>query len=219
MAEIDQDDLEAPAYFPFNAVRLDLPGYTARFWTGVGDLTMLSQTWTGAGEIGTIGTIDGSLEPVSPQLSVGLTGLDSSLTSELKDYVVRGSNMVCYFNLLDRATRQPVADPDVVFMGRVDQAPIRFSDDDGKVSIEVLCIGALEWAMRQTIGRWIPAQQEGVWAGDLYCEFTDDGYLDFPWGDKNGIDPRTGRRPAATGGGGGGGSRDILVGGGRGVVR
>lgn len=213
MAAFDQDDLEAAIYSPFNAVRFDFPGYTARFWSGVGTITMLGESWVGAGEIGSIGTVDGALDPVSPQLRVGLTGLDETLTDELQDYVVRGSHMAAYFNLLDISAGTPVADPDTIFMGRVDQAPLKFADEGGTVSIEVLCIGALEWAMRQTVGRWIPSQQEDVWSGDLYCEFTDDGYLDFPFGNENGIDPRTGARRASYSGSGGG-PRSPLVGGG-----
>ena len=214
MADLTQNDLEQPVYCPFNAERIDLPGYTVRFWTGVGDIVMLGQTWTGAGELGSVGTVEGSMQSVSPQFTCELTGLDPNLMDELQDYLVRGSQITAYFNLLDRETGQPAADPDIIFTGRVDQPTIRISDKDGTIGAEVQCIGALEWAMRKTTGRWIPAQQEGVWVGDLYCEYTDDGYLDFPWGDEDGIDPRRGAGGGSGWGGGGrGGGRPPGLGG------
>lgn len=183
----DQASLEAESYAPFNAVQLDLPGYTARFWTGVGPLPFLGETFIGAGELSQVGMIEGSTEPSAPRMNLGLTGLDPVLFDEIKSYLVRLSPVYVWFSTLDLTTYRPHGAPDLVMTGRIGSPRIKAGET---VSVTAPVLGAMEWAKRRTVRRRQPSYHEEVYPGDKYYEFYADNDLTFPFGDKDGVNPR-----------------------------
>lgn len=200
----DQALLEAEQYAPFNAVQLDLPGYTARFWTGLGSLPFLGQSFVGAGELSDIGVIEGTLEPDAPRMNIGLTGLDPALYDEIKDYLVRLSPVSVWFSTLDLTTWRPHGAPDLVMTGRIGSPRVKAGET---VSIVAPVLGAMEWAKRRTVRRRQPSYHENIFPGDKYYEFFGDNDLTFPFGDKEGVNPRRSASGSSGGGGGGGGGR------------
>lgn len=187
-------NLSSDVIVPINLFRADLPGFTLRAWTGVGDLTALSQTFEGTGDLLSINALEGSTNQLSPRLVATLTGVDATLTSELVEYAAQGSRIYLWYGLLNSETGALVADPQLIFDGRIDTATVQSGQ---QASIEVECIGGLEYAARRSQRKRTSGDQESIWAGDLFFEFAgQDGSL--PWGNEN-----AGNRGAASGGGGG----------------
>lgn len=203
MAALTDTQLSEDVIGPFNAVMLEMPGYTARLWTGVGDLQMLGQTFQGVGDLGGISGIESATSTISPRVTLEMSGLDPVYLDEVSDYVIQDSPVWVWFGLLNRETGQLLADPRLEFYGVIDQPKIKI---DRELLVTLECVGGAEHAMRINPGRRNPAHHEAIWPGDKFYQYVGDSRLQQPWGDKDAHDPRT-IRGGTTGGGGGRGGR------------
>jgi len=66
---------------PYYAVELFFDSGTLRFWTGIGDRTIDSNTYTGTGSLLNIGSADEVNDLSAKSMSLSLTGLDSAIVS------------------------------------------------------------------------------------------------------------------------------------------
>jgi hypothetical protein len=165
-------ETEAETYAPFAMVRLDLPSGTVRFFSGIGEQEWDGETWTGAGNLGVIGAIEGSTELRAGTLQIGLTGLDATIKADALDSLTRGSEVYVYMGFFDVATGDIVVDPWLAFFGEVDQATI--SETDQGVDIMVTCLDGVGAMLRRTEHRRTSADQEAMFAGDSVFEFVAD---------------------------------------------
>lgn len=194
---------------PFNAVKLVMPGYTARVWTGLNALTIEGESFIGAGKLLGLGAVGGSIEGGAQRPAITWTTTDAIDLDELSDYVVQGSEVFIWFGQLNRETGNAKG-VRRVFAGRIDQPRITKGAQN---RIEIRCMGAREYAKRRDPRRWNPGDQESVFAGDEYFKYSDDSGLNFPFGNADAPNPRGGVRGGSSGGGGGGGFLDDFGGG------
>lgn len=66
---------------PYYAVELFFDSGTLRFWTGIGDRTINSDTYTGTGSLLSVGSADEVNDLSAKSMALSLTGLDSSIVS------------------------------------------------------------------------------------------------------------------------------------------
>ena len=66
---------------PYYAVELFFDNGTLRFWTGIGDRTIDSNTYTGTGSLLSVGPSEEVSDLSAKSMSLTLTGLDSSIIS------------------------------------------------------------------------------------------------------------------------------------------
>lgn len=102
------------------AVDIDLPSGHVRLWSGVGDITIFSETYQGAGDLGRI-----SIPAERAGLNVDrktfqLAGADISLAPESELDNSFGRSVTEYFGFLDTTARTLIGDPEVNWEGRVD---------------------------------------------------------------------------------------------------
>ncbi|PCI51399.1 MAG: hypothetical protein COB49_01980 [Alphaproteobacteria bacterium] len=212
MSNYSQAQLAAAKLVVVALVRIDFPVYTLRAWTGTGDLVTLGQTFSGLGEFGTVGAIEESMDGSSPRVKLALSGIDPVLRDQVDDFVAQGSPVFIYYGLMDNDAGVLTADPDLVFTGYVDQPKIIFG---AAMTIELACMGALEWAKRLTPAKRNSAYHQAAHPGDTFYDFVDDNSLNFPWGDKDAANPRNRGGGSGSGGGGGSGNGDLRPGFGR----
>ncbi|MDQ7018849.1 MAG: hypothetical protein Q9M33_06765, partial [Robiginitomaculum sp.] len=117
MSNLSQAQLTAPVVVVTAFVRIDLPGYTLRVWTGIGDLTTMGQTFTGIGDVGTIGAIEEGMDGVAPRVKLALAGIDPVLRNEVEEFVAQGSPVFIWYALADRDAGTLLATPDLAFTG------------------------------------------------------------------------------------------------------
>ena len=162
-------------------VRIDMPGYTLRAFTGGGviewDDGSGTQTWTGIPLLD-IGSIPGKTGIEAQVVTLSLSGLDSSLKSEVMDYLVRGSEVYIWTFYFSGGSI--VADPWLTFAGFVDVPEF---EEDESVSLSVECVDAVGRALRRTVAYRTDVNQQELFSGDRFFEFT----------------PQVGRRPLAWG--------------------
>ena len=71
--------LEGEVVQPYMAVDLAFDGANLRLWTGVGDLTISSNTYTGAGTLLSISNIEETAEIAAKGATLVLSGIPSSI--------------------------------------------------------------------------------------------------------------------------------------------
>ena len=113
--------VRAPAYF----VDLVLTSGTVRVWNGVGDTTVLGNTYKGVGEHGIIDGIeqDRSLKSTSVTLAlVGVPGtyITSGVIAATRAVRYQGAALTIYLGFCNVDTGIPLADPTAIWTGFAD---------------------------------------------------------------------------------------------------
>lgn len=172
-------ETEADVFQPFALVKMDLPSGSVRFFSGVGELSWNSQTWTGAGELGFVGKIDSGTQIRAGFIEIGLSGLESSLKTDVLDYMARGAETFVYMGFYD-SSGNIVADPWLCYYGRLDTTNL----DDGAQGLTIRCriIDGVGARLRQTKRRRTDADQQEIYSGDQVFEFVADLRHPEPWG-------------------------------------
>lgn len=153
-------------------VRMDLPGYTARFWSGSGDLLWDdgtgSQTWNGV-PLGSIDAIPGEASMKAQEVKLSVSGIDSSAVAALVgSNIARGSDVFIWFFFTSGGVI--VSDPWLAFAGKVDTS--EFVEDEGEAAFAVTCIDAVGAAFRRTVTRRTDPDQTATFSGDRFYEFV-----------------------------------------------
>lgn len=120
------NQLTAAELQPFFAVDLAFDGGNLQLWTGYGDITFNSITFTGAGDILTISDVSETSEVQATGITIGFSGVPSTLIASALTETYQGRACTIYFGTLSSGA--VVADPYIVFSGRMDVMNI---DDSG----------------------------------------------------------------------------------------
>jgi len=103
-------------------------------WSGVGDLTYDSETYTGVGDLLNISAVTETSDMQASGLNVTLTGVKSSLVVIAKDHEYQGRAITVMLGAFD-ASGDLVADPTVIFAGFMDTMTISESGQTSTISI------------------------------------------------------------------------------------
>jgi hypothetical protein len=107
-------------YLMFLAVAFDFPSGAARFWTGIGDISISGDTYLGAGTLGSISMPEERSSLSFESKVYRLAGVDPSLVSESDIDDSFGRSVTEYFGFLNPDTRQLIDTPEVNWEGRID---------------------------------------------------------------------------------------------------
>ena len=128
------NQLTATELEPFFAVDIAFDGGSLRLWTGYGDITFDSITFTGAGDILNIAQITETSEIQATGVTIGLSGIPSSLIASALTESYQGRAVKIYFGTLSSGS--VVADPYVIFSGRLDVMNIDDSGDTCDITLQ-----------------------------------------------------------------------------------
>ena len=106
------------------AVALDFPAGVARWNSSPSDITIGGETFLGVGTLGTISATEEGIELRSYGMTVGITGVPRAAIALALGQAYQGRPGTIWEVVLDSSTWQPVADPLVIFRGRMDQMDI-----------------------------------------------------------------------------------------------
>jgi len=168
------DDTDGTAY--------DAAGYTGdralRFWTGYGDRTIQSETYTGAGTLINIGGIDEVADMSAKSATATLNGVPAALISLAlqEDYQHRKCRIL--FGVTD------VDDAVEVFSGFLDELTIEDSAETGTISVKI----ESKWVRldRPNIRRYTSESQKTRYPYDTFFDWvTDMQDKEVVWGRKN----------------------------------
>jgi hypothetical protein len=154
-------------------------GYV-RAWSGYGDLSWDSKTWTGTGTLLGITNIQETSDGSAQGITATLSGVPSALVSLALSDVRQGASGKVWMGFLDSGV---VSDPVLLFEGRLDVPSIQEEGETSSISISYESRLIDLERPRQTL--YTNEEQQALYAGDLGCEFVpslQDITLD--WGKK-----------------------------------
>ena len=140
-----------------------------RLWTGIGDLTALSETWTGAGSLLEISVVEETSEIVSQKVDYTLNGVDPSLIALALGESYQGRAVEMYLAFFD-ADSALIDEPISIYRGLLDVMEMK--TDQTTASI----IARSETRLRILRGasniRYTDAEQQKNYSGDVFFEFV-----------------------------------------------
>jgi len=138
-----------------------------RAWSGYGDLSWDSKTWVGTGTLLSISNVQETSDGSAQGVTATLSGIPASLVSLALSDVRQGDSGKVWIGFLDSGV---VADPVLLFEGRLDVPVINESGETASISISYE--SRLIDLQRQREHLYTNEDQQGLFAGDLGCQFV-----------------------------------------------
>jgi len=126
--------LESDNLSPFLAVDLAFDGGHFVCWTGYGSITFNGTTFFGGGDFLNVSQISETAEIQANGINVTLSGIPSDLISSALNETYQGRPAKLYLGVLD-VNGAVVADPYLMFSGRMDTMSIKDSGDTANISL------------------------------------------------------------------------------------
>ncbi len=142
---------------------------TVRVWSGIGDISWNSQTWTGLGSLLSLSPMEDGATVEARGISVVLSGLDPDLLADCDSDYKLGLPARVYLGLMSGGT--PIADPLTTWAGKMDQPSVDVSAEEATITIN---LENLLLSMNIAVDRRLTNQdQQMTWPGDLGLQFVD----------------------------------------------
>lgn len=143
---------------------------TVRLFTGYGEITWNSVTWTGGGDLVAISAVEETADVEAVSVTVSLTGFDSALVATALSECRSGKAGKIWLGFLD-ASDALIVDPVLLFEGRLDVPEI--SDDGLSATISIRYESELVALERSRERRYTNADQRSEYPDDRVFEFVE----------------------------------------------
>ena len=174
---------------PITLVQCAFGSGNLNLWSGIGDLTVDSVDYVGAGSLLSIGEIAETSELSANGITVTLSGVTSPLLSKARDEDYQGRELKVLLGAMD-AANGVISDPVVVFSGFMDTMVI--NDGGETATIQVTVENRLIEFERTRVRRYTAEDQKIDYPTDKGLEFVAEmAEKEIIWG----------RNTVATGGG------------------
>lgn len=121
---------------PITLVQCAFDSGNLNLWSGIGDLTVDSVDYVGAGSLLSIGEITESSELSANGITVTLSGVTSPLITKARDEDYQGRELKVLLGAMD-ASNGVISDPVVVFSGFMDVMTINEGSETATISVTV----------------------------------------------------------------------------------
>ena len=174
IATANKNETTAEVFRPVLFLFLDLDGGDVTVnssdqdiaWDFEGDSS--DETFTGVGQFGSVSVINESADLKASGIQCMLTGVPTTHISNALSESYSGRTAKLYIGFLN-ASRVLVADPMVIFAGRIDAMDIQIGKTASvSVSIESKLV---DWE-RARIRRYTNEDQRNLYSTDEFCEFV-----------------------------------------------
>lgn len=169
--------LSQPEVFPFYAVEFDFDTAPIRFWTGYGDRTIETNTYSGTGNLMSIGGLEEAADMSAKSASVTLSGIPPELVSLA--LVEPYQNRACRI-LFGVVGSSAVVE---VFAGTMDTMTIEDSGETSTINIKI----ESKWVRldRVNMRRYTSESQKSRHSGDTFFDWVADLQdREIVWGRK-----------------------------------
>lgn len=149
---------------PYYAVELFFDSGTLRLWTGIGDKTINSNTYTGTGSLLNIGPAEESGDLSAKAMSLTLTGLDSSIISLALQEPYQRRQARVYLG------EQSVSEVIQIFSGQMNTMNIDDSADGA--TIQLVIESKLVELERAANWRYTDENHKSRYSGDTFFSYV-----------------------------------------------
>ena len=176
----------------FVAVKAEFDTDDIRIWTGGDDLTINSETYTGAGSLLTISGSEETAELKSSGISIAISGMDSTVLNYALTENYQNRPVAVYLGFLMGGSNE-VAGTLTMFKGRMVNLTINDSPEGAMISLD--CENRLVDLERPSNLRYTVESQQFLHNGDT-CFNRVQGLQDkqISWGQKQSFDSNAGGR-------------------------
>ena len=122
---------------------------TAGFWSGAHsttldvisgkDQTTVERSYNPGGGLISVSPITATMDLTIQQVTITLSQIDQRVIDAVLGYDVRQASVEIHRGFLSTATREMIAPPDPVFVGRVDRAPVTTPPAGEEGKIDLIC--------------------------------------------------------------------------------
>lgn len=119
----------------FLAVKAEFDTDDIRVWTGIDDLTINSETYTGAGTLLSIGNLEENLELSSSSLNVSLSAMDNTVLNYALSENYQNRNITLFLGYVMGGTNE-VAGTLTLFKGRMTNLSVADTPDGSTVTVQ-----------------------------------------------------------------------------------
>tara|TARA_R100001440_G_scaffold5321_1_gene11400 strand:+ start:2987 stop:3547 length:561 start_codon:yes stop_codon:yes gene_type:complete len=177
LTQLSSDSLK-----PFYAFKAEFQEGDVRLWTGLGEITINSETYTGGGSLLSVGAVEETSEIKATNLNVALSGLDSSILTAALNANYQNRLFTCFLGMLNESFWL-VNNAYQLFQGRMDSMTINDSGEEVIISLSVE--SRLIDLEKPNESRYTSEEQKRLFSGDLGLDFvTDLQDKDINWGGK-----------------------------------
>ena len=174
--------LSSSSLKPFYAFKSQFQEGDVRLWTGLGEITINSETYTGGGSLLSVGAVEETSEIKATNLNVALSGLDSSILTAALNANYQNRLFTCFLGMLNESYGL-VNNAYQLFQGRMDSMTINDSGEEVIISLAVE--SRLIDLEKPNETRYTSEEQKRLFSGDLGLDFvTDLQDKDINWGVK-----------------------------------
>ena len=186
----------AEVFRPIFLVQMAFPTANLNMWSGIGDLTVDSVDYVGAGNLLSVGEISESTELQANGVRLALSGVSSILITKARDEDYQGRELKILLGAMD-SSNSIINDPVVMFSGFMDTLTI---NDGGETAIiSVTAENRLIEFEKTRVRRYTAEDQKIDFPNDKGLEYVAEmAEKEIVWG----------RNAVGSGGGGGGGGGD-----------
>lgn len=161
----------AGSTYPALLAFFDFSGGNVRVWTGTGDLSWGGNTYTGIGDLGGVEPVQESAEVRANGLAFRLNGIPSAMVTRILAENYRGRSCKLWLALFDSLTAaSPIADPVLLFSGRMDQCNLE--DSGAGAFIVISAESRLIDLQRPRERRRTDEDQNSLFSGDRGMEYV-----------------------------------------------
>lgn len=150
------------------AVDFDFPSGHSRFWTGLGDLTIGGDVYTGTGSLGSVSDTSENVSLANEQWTYRLSGVDPTILPESEIDNSYGRSVTEY-EVWIHPTQLTVIGTEIFREGCI--GPIKRLDGHAPY-IQVRCYSRLAFLDEAEGWRFTTEHHEEFFASDLGCDFT-----------------------------------------------
>ena len=163
----------------FLATELKFDTSTIRIWTGLGDITIGGNTYTGAGSLLSISAIEDDTDLASKGLAMSLSGMDETVLSYALNENYQNRLVTVYMGFLSGGNES--ASEFVIFKGRISNLSV--ADDPSGNIITLQAENRLIDLSRPSNLRYTSESQKHLFSGDLGLDFVANlQEAEFNWG-------------------------------------
>ena len=156
--------LQGASVEPFYAVEAQFTGGTVRLWTGYGDRTIESNTYTGAGTLLSISGLDEVADLSAKSITVTLSGIDQTVLSLALAEPYQRRKLRVLFGVVGNSASVEL------FSGQMNTMTI---EDSGETStVTILVDSKLVELERASNRRYTSESQKSRHAGDTFFDYV-----------------------------------------------
>lgn len=170
IAAANQAASAAPVILPVFFVKLEFDTGDVPLHTTLGEIAWGGDTYAGAGDTGGISPVDEDTELARSTLQLSLRGLPTDLVSVVGNEHYQGRPATLFLGYLDQTTRQLVADPVIIYKGRMDTATTQVGQE---LAVSLTVESRFAAWDRPLVRRYNNGDQQNRWAGDRGLEFVE----------------------------------------------